>query len=283
MDYKSIIGKRINSALALREIKQKDLADHLNVKDNVVSYFCSGSRTPNTLQIIEIAKFLNVPTDYLLGLAELPDGNMDLTRASIFSGIPEKTLLHLSEMYKDDIIRYSIDGFIQTNTLKSILEEYFMALSSIDYCNIGGYCLAKGGIRNVIDGINKDCNNISVQSIQNKIITDCKKEYKLFYGEACYQLRKFFDNTTNVANFEKNMEQLSKEIYGYYLICVENNNEIPVDSEGRYINKDICKQILSKLENENIPCDDVRKDFNIFDNRENEEAPDNGNNNPEDK
>lgn len=67
---KKAIGCRINEALALRDVKQKDLAEILGVTDNTVSYYCSGSRTPNTQQITEIAKFLNVSTDWLLGLSD---------------------------------------------------------------------------------------------------------------------------------------------------------------------------------------------------------------------
>lgn len=102
MDHKKIIGERINSALAVRGIKQKELADKLNVKDNVVSYFCSGSRTPNTLQIIEIANFLNVSSDYLLGLSEIIEGDITLKRASEHTKIPEKTLNNISKLYKLD-------------------------------------------------------------------------------------------------------------------------------------------------------------------------------------
>lgn len=69
-DLAKTIGDRINEALALRDVKQKDLAKMLGVTDNTVSYYCSGSRTPNTQQITEIAKFLNVSADWLLGLSD---------------------------------------------------------------------------------------------------------------------------------------------------------------------------------------------------------------------
>ncbi len=59
-NYNEIIGQRINAALALSNIKQKELAKELGVKDNVVSYWCSGKRTPNTEQIIKISKMLNI-------------------------------------------------------------------------------------------------------------------------------------------------------------------------------------------------------------------------------
>ena len=67
----NIIGKRINSALAEKDIKQKELAKKIGVNDNVISYWCSGSRTPNTQQIIQICNVLGVSADYLLGLTDV--------------------------------------------------------------------------------------------------------------------------------------------------------------------------------------------------------------------
>lgn len=68
------IGEQINIALLKKNIKQKELAKAIGVTDNTISYFVSGSRTPNTEQIIEIAKFLGVSTDYLLnGACDEPE------------------------------------------------------------------------------------------------------------------------------------------------------------------------------------------------------------------
>lgn len=68
---KKLIGSRINSALALRGMKQKELARILGVTDNTVSYYVSGARTPNAEQIIAIANALDVSADYLLGLSTI--------------------------------------------------------------------------------------------------------------------------------------------------------------------------------------------------------------------
>ena len=89
MNSENIIGQRINKALALRNIKQKDLAAHLNVTDNTISYFCSGKRTPNTLQIIQISKFLHVSSDYLLGITRYPTTDKDLNAICNYTGLSQ--------------------------------------------------------------------------------------------------------------------------------------------------------------------------------------------------
>ena len=51
---------------------KKELAEALGVLANTISYFVSGKRVPNLEQIIKIAQFFDVSTDYLLGLSPNP-------------------------------------------------------------------------------------------------------------------------------------------------------------------------------------------------------------------
>lgn len=73
MKRNEIIGQRIRKLLAKNNVKQKELAKELGVADNTISYFVSGSRIPNTLQIIKIAQFFEVPSDYVLGITKSPN------------------------------------------------------------------------------------------------------------------------------------------------------------------------------------------------------------------
>lgn len=77
-ELSKIIGKRIGLLLSERKIKQKDLAEHLGITDNTISYFCSGKRMPNTTQIKEIAQFFNVSADYLLGISSAATADKDI-------------------------------------------------------------------------------------------------------------------------------------------------------------------------------------------------------------
>lgn len=64
------IGKFIERALNEKGVSQKEIADVLGVAPNIISYFCHDKRIPNTQQVLEIANYLNVSTDYLLGYGE---------------------------------------------------------------------------------------------------------------------------------------------------------------------------------------------------------------------
>lgn len=103
MDNKKIIGSRINSALAMNNTLQKELAKQLNVKDNIVSYWCKGDRTPNTSQIIQIANYLNVSTDYLLGVTDVATTDKDLKFVCDYTGLDEKSInfFHFNNSIKE--------------------------------------------------------------------------------------------------------------------------------------------------------------------------------------
>ena len=93
------IGLRINAALALSGKQQKELAKELDVPDNTVSYWCSGARTPNTAQIIGIARFTDVSADYLLGLSDVPSPDTDVQAICDHFGMTEEAYKGLSIFY----------------------------------------------------------------------------------------------------------------------------------------------------------------------------------------
>lgn len=92
-----MVGERIKSVLALRNVKQTELATGIGLsQDNTISYWCSGKRKPNIEQIIQIAKFLDVSSDYLLGLSDVPTNDIQLKAVCDYIGLSEEAinLLH---------------------------------------------------------------------------------------------------------------------------------------------------------------------------------------------
>ena len=98
---KNTIGQRINTVLAEKNIKQKDLASALGVTDNTISYYVSGKRIPNTEQIIKISKFLNVSSDYLLGLADEPSNDPEINDIKAYTGLTENSIEFLHSLFCD--------------------------------------------------------------------------------------------------------------------------------------------------------------------------------------
>ena len=94
------IGQTINTLLTEQNKRQKDLAKELGVTDNTISYFVSGTRTPNLEQITTIADFFHVSTDYLLGRTNTKTQNADLRAICDYTGLNEEaiTVLHIAKM-----------------------------------------------------------------------------------------------------------------------------------------------------------------------------------------
>ena len=55
-----------------RDLRQKDLADHLNCSQVCYSYYELGRRELPTEVLIQLAHFYGTSTDYPLGLTDVP-------------------------------------------------------------------------------------------------------------------------------------------------------------------------------------------------------------------
>ena len=63
-----IFGIRVKKELKVQGKTQIDLAKHLSVQKTTLCMWLNGHNEPPMKMIVEIALFLNVSTDYLLGL-----------------------------------------------------------------------------------------------------------------------------------------------------------------------------------------------------------------------
>lgn len=94
-----LIGQRISKALSAAGVMQKQLAAELGVTNNTISYWCSGSRTPNTKQVIQIAKYLGVSADYLLGLSPVQTTDATTQAVCVATGLSEKAVNRLVSLF----------------------------------------------------------------------------------------------------------------------------------------------------------------------------------------
>ncbi|WAC11247.1 helix-turn-helix transcriptional regulator [Dyadobacter pollutisoli] len=66
MDTKKRIYNRVKAHLALKQIKNKVLAEHLEVSPQTVSKWCTNYSQPSIPELYEIAFFLNIDVIELL-------------------------------------------------------------------------------------------------------------------------------------------------------------------------------------------------------------------------
>lgn len=130
---KQEIGKRIIAALAARDIKQKELAAAIGVKANVISFFCTGARVPNTEQVIAIAKALKVSTDYLLCLTDNMTEDKDLDAVCSYTGLDEAAIQML-RAGTDELRGWFINSFMNLvskyDYSKALFRDLYLYLNS---------------------------------------------------------------------------------------------------------------------------------------------------------
>lgn len=96
------IGLKIEELLESQGKKQKDLAEYLNINSNIVSYWCNGTRKPNIEQIIEISKYFNVSTDYILDVSQNKTTDTNLKAVCEYVHLKDDTVeaLHNNPLFK---------------------------------------------------------------------------------------------------------------------------------------------------------------------------------------
>lgn len=102
------IGYRLVTLLTEQGRKQKELADFLNVKPNVVSNYFTGERTPNIDQIVKIAEFFHTTPNYILGVTASQSTDDNLQAMCEYTGLSDRaiqTLHELSERSKGNAVK----------------------------------------------------------------------------------------------------------------------------------------------------------------------------------
>ncbi len=66
---------RFTEALGLSGLRQKDLAEHTNIREQTLSRYKTGERIPDTYELYRIAVALGVSIDWLLGIDSPTDSS----------------------------------------------------------------------------------------------------------------------------------------------------------------------------------------------------------------
>ena len=65
-----VFGQRVKQELKVQNKKQVDLMAHLGVQKSTLSEWLNDNNEPPMKTIVDIALYLNVSTDYLLGIED---------------------------------------------------------------------------------------------------------------------------------------------------------------------------------------------------------------------
>lgn len=132
-NHKILVGSRINAALTKQGKTQKELAEHLGVMPNVISYFCKGERTPNTEQIVKICHFLDVSADYLLGLSSIESTDADMQLVHKVTGLSEKAVEVLHHEFTVDPSLANVYNFVFESNSFYVAIETMLKYARLEY------------------------------------------------------------------------------------------------------------------------------------------------------
>lgn len=216
MDNKKIIGSRINSALAMNNTLQKELAKQLNVKDNIVSYWCKGDRTPNTSQIIQIANYLNVSTDYLLGITDAATTDKDLKFVCDYTGLDEKIINFFANNKDLNNNNFEVVEFIKFIISKIILnDDYIFSLNLEEIRDKTSWLFNLYGRNYTLFDTDSENFNINYEYYKEKA-----EDFELFVNGSKYKLNNYLTKWVDefaLTNIEKinieNFESLKNEFF----------------------------------------------------------------------
>lgn len=127
IELKTTIAARLQKILECSGKRQKDLAAYLGVPDNTISYFVSGKRTPNIEQIVKIAEYFSVSTDYLLGLSDVETTDINIKAICDYTGLSEEAIstLHFVKRWKNFVF---LNDFICEFNSFDVIDEYIESL-----------------------------------------------------------------------------------------------------------------------------------------------------------
>lgn len=216
MDNKKIIGSRINSALAMNNTLQKELAKQLNVKDNIVSYWCKGDRTPNTSQIIQIANYLNVSTDYLLGITDVATTDKDLKFVCDYTGLDEIIINFFANNKDLNNNNFEVVEFIKFIISKIILNDDYIFSLNLEEIRDKTSWLFNLYVRNyTLFDTDSENFNINYEYYKEKA-----EHFELFVNGSKYKLNNYLTKWVDefaLTNIEKinieNFESLKNEFF----------------------------------------------------------------------
>lgn len=119
-----------------RTVSQQELADYLDLKARQsVSAYCDGSGQPSWENIIKIATYFGVSTDWLLGITDIETVRQDIRSAQKTLGISDKAVENLAKVAKSK--RYpaskldlrhlgaALDLLLSSRALQSIAESLY--------------------------------------------------------------------------------------------------------------------------------------------------------------
>ena len=123
--YNAPFPVRLRELIKSKKTTITALAHELKISRQAVSQYADGSTQPNLERLVEIAKYLNVSTDWLLGLTDESSTDVDAQRVSRITGLSANAVEKLSKI-KNKHPQIDVINFLIVNyKLIRMITNYF--------------------------------------------------------------------------------------------------------------------------------------------------------------
>ena len=130
--FKKVLPKRLTELLEEKGVTQEEAANDLVMARQTLGRYMRGETSPNPELLIKLAKYLEVSSDYLLGLSDLRIPDIEIEAASNLTGLSTKTISILNGR-PDDLISAFVDMILCDSQLTDDIFGYLMTID--DFMN----------------------------------------------------------------------------------------------------------------------------------------------------
>ena len=148
--YIEPLATRLRELTEETGVSQTELAAAIGVTRQAVNSYTLGNTVPNSDVLINIARYFNVSTDYLLGISDVKSVNVTLKEICEMTGLSEKSITILQNILKlqkksyinmlnflieeTDFVLQDFGGYrFYNSTLRSMYEYFFFKMKNKEF------------------------------------------------------------------------------------------------------------------------------------------------------
>lgn len=217
-----IFAQNLKKLRVENDMSLKELANDLDTTAQSLSLYEKAERTINIDLLVKIAKRFNVSSDYLLGIADKPGFDADFTSVRNYIGISSDALsaiIKAANSFPNDMF----NDFI-SNYLSDILFDISNALVQLDNSTLLHFNTFYGE-KSFESEIKPNCKELTQEEIKRAYIEFVKMIYNWKAYDAANHVKKYIEKNTDIQKFEENAENMSAELYKYFVEEDPDNGE----------------------------------------------------------
>lgn len=223
-NFAKLLSELLQKVKTKNGIIQDDVAKSIGVSRQALGKWANGETVPDIIDLKKLARYFNVSADYLLGLNDIQTTNPDLIKACKYTGLDEVSINKIAKITNDYPIEI-VESFIN-NYFDNVLYETLSILATFEDETLLHFHIHYGlnGFEREIKPRCKELTQDGIKQAYIELITNLTN-WKIY--DAANYVKKYIIELTNLnaSEHKNNIENISKELYNYYVLEAAENGE----------------------------------------------------------